>query len=178
MFEGITIFCIVIGSCLIGYSIFHEKTTIRKRANEHLEKSFDDYEVYSLRIEELNTKILEVNEFSQYISSELDKKHQELLFLYQLIQEKTREIKGLDRTVSIELDNKIELVETIIDSIEDLNNNLELSSEEVNDNLTQVSSNKNKMILQLSDKGYEAKEIARMLDIGLGEVKLVLHLYE
>jgi DNA invertase Pin-like site-specific DNA recombinase len=42
----------------------------------------------------------------------------------------------------------------------------------------EVNQNSNKRILELKNQGYKETEIAKILNIGQGEVRLVLNLYE
>lgn len=154
MYEGLTITLIFFGIGIILFSFFRDKM-IQDR-NE-LEEKNTHYEEYGARIEELNQKILEINEYTEFMKSELDSKHKELLFLYQLIRERNKEMEPSEPFIvsneSIEVEKK--------EDIEEIK-----------------SSNNNEMILQLSKKGYRIEEIAQILDIGKGEVKLVIELYK
>lgn len=166
MYEGMMIALIILGICTILWSYYKDQyavSTPHKTKNDNVQ---EQYEEYGARIDELNRKILELNEYSEFMRLELDKKHKELLFLYQLINEKTKEIKGQN-----EVTNPINDGQLTLDS--------EQNTEKVMVNKTeQQKSNHNKMILQLSERGYLVKDIAQMLDIGQGEVKLVLNLFE
>lgn len=174
VYEGITITLVVLGLGAILWSYYDFKTIPIKAKEEFKNKNNEYYEEYGARIDELNQKILELNEYGGFLKSELDKKHKELLFLYQLIHEKTLEIKENKENNYISYNS---------DSEEDLP--LHVKADNIINNTTfeqdvtdvhQVSFNQ--MILELSEKGYSIKEIAQLLEVGQGEVKLVLDLYE
>lgn len=158
MYEGLTIILILFGIGIIIFSFFIDKIGQDKN---RFEVNDEHYEEYGARIEELNQKILDINEYTEFMKRELDSKHRELLFLYQLIREKNKEMESyIHLHGSKELEDELSMEE-------------ELKIEQE----LKVSNN-NEMILQLSKKGYSIQEIAQILDIGKGEVKLVIELYK
>ncbi len=240
-YESITMFLLFLGGAAVFWSYYgyNSKTIIPKKTKtEKMDNEL--YEEYGARIEELNYKILEINEYGGFLKGELDKKHKELLFLYQLIHEKTLEIKELKEQKDskpksgdefkeeIPLNNKQEQKKSEAAIINKKHNNsraiynipqkekvkvLSENNKNIKDSL--IGSEKNQMvnsdeeiefnqlfnkelsrnenikkdntktdnsykqvILELSEKGYSIIEIAQMLDIGQGEVQLVLDLYE
>lgn len=166
MYEGLTIALIILGIGAIFWSFYKDQGDLPTSKRAKAENEQEQYEEYGARINELNGKILELNEYSEFMKSELDKKHKELLFLYQLINEKSKEIKGQSEEV-------IHVTEKESISIIPPPENIKLV-----DKAEQQKLNHNKMILQLSERGYSIKDIAQMLEIGQGEVKLVLNLFE
>ncbi|PKM49871.1 MAG: hypothetical protein CVV02_14105 [Firmicutes bacterium HGW-Firmicutes-7] len=167
-YAGMTITLVILGFGAILWSYYKEDKNmpqiIKKDSKE------DYYEEYGARIDELNNKIREMNEYGEFMKSELDKKHKELLFLYQMINEKSKDINCSSEVFEIVqkdsgVDNQIQ--EQVSPTQEPY---------EEGDQLRKI--NHNQMILEFSEKGYSIKEIAQMLDIGQGEVKLVLDLYE
>lgn len=116
-------------------------------------------------IQEISNKILELNDYSSFIKKELNDKHKELLFLYQLICEKEKNIKKLSNINSI---NKENVVETISNGNEITDEDNTLGSENVE--------NKNHKIIELHNKGYSITDIAKVMALGKGEVKLILEL--
>ena len=153
MIEGITIATIICGMFLVFIS-FALKT--EEQSYNSLDQ--DQYEEYGARIKELNQKILEVNEFSQFIQEEMNKKQKELLFLYQLIHEKSNEIKGTVEAKNYDF-------------------TIEKNPKPISDEIVDKLEKDNQSVLQLAKKGYSIKEIAKILDIGQGEVNLILNLY-
>lgn len=172
VYEGITITLIIIGLSAVLWSYYDNKTvTVVEKKSVKEDENQDYYEEYSARIEELNHKILELNEYGGFLKNELDNKHKELMFLYQLIHEKTKEIKENSFIESGE-------VVFIKDKQEKDFNLNEAPKFEVESDSEGQQINFNQLILELSEKGYTIKEIAQLLEIGQGEVKLVLDLYE
>lgn len=160
IYEGITIFLVILGFVFIGYSLLLGKT--EEDSGNSLE--LEDYEEYQSRVEEINQKLLQLNEYSEFTKSELDAKHKELLFLYQLISEKSKALEGFK-------DSKVEA------SFIRNDNMIKSASEAVSVGSDVRQENHNKQIIDLSKQGYSPAEIAKMLDIGQGQVKLVLDLY-
>lgn len=117
-------------------------------------------------INEVNNKILELNDYSNFIKKELNDKHKELLFLYQLINEKETNIKKIaeDNLYKEEIKNKEPI--TIFD---------DLPLDESVDNKIK---DQNNQILSLYKEGYNITEIAKALNVGKGEIKLILDLYK
>lgn len=174
MYEGITIFAIIIGIGLIVWSFFKEKTaksdTEVIRESRNIPESLD----FESQIDEMNHKILELNEFSEYIQKELEKKHEELLFLYQMIGEKMKAFEKINKSPDKPVET-VQFVETVnsVENVQTKNvDKPQVISEPVQPNKM------SRMILELSEKGYDVTAIAQMLDIGQGEVRLVLSLYE
>lgn len=170
----ITIILLIIGIIAILFSHFYDNTNNLNQDKKNQDKNQDNfdqdyYDEYGARIDELNNKILEINEYGDFMINELDKKHKELLFLYQLINEKSKEIEKPE-----------------IKDVDEKEANEEITNEEITnekviketEKINQKNSNYNQIIIEFSKKGYNIKEIARLLDIGQGEVNLVLELYE
>ncbi|MBC7959013.1 MAG: hypothetical protein H7X94_04025 [Vallitaleaceae bacterium] len=166
MYQGMTIVLIILGIGAIVLSFYKDQKPVSSTYKNKSVNEQEQYEEYSARIEEVNKKILELNEYSEFMKSELDKKHKELLFLYQLIHEKTKEIKSLGDIVITESSSIEQNPET------DVTLAIPTQAAEIQ------KFNNNKMILQLSQRGYSVKDIAQTLEIGQGEVKLVLDLFE
>lgn len=169
MYQGMIIFTIVLGIGMIILSMTTD--TADKSTDKNIDpiKKPIDPESYETLTEELNTKILELNEFGSFILGEMEKKHKELLFLYQMICEKEKsfatEDEKLIKTENAQLDTQIQPREaTKPDSIK-----LTIG----NDSLAL-----NGQILLLSNQGVSVQEIAKKLKIGQGEVQLILKLYQ
>jgi DNA-binding NarL/FixJ family response regulator len=171
IYEGITITLVIIGLILIVWSFFigdNEK-------NPNNINELEDYEEFKSRVEDINQKILDLNEYSEFAKSELDSKHRELLFLYQLINEKQKEIaqngaESINKNIFI--NDKVNDNKKIQDYKKSVKStDAELIAGELD------SENHNKRIIELSEQGYSISEIAKLLDIGQGQVKLVLNLY-
>lgn len=164
---GMTITLVIIGFAAILFSYYKDDKSVPKITKK--DNKEDYYEEYGARIEELNHKIREMNEYGDFMKGELDKKHKELLFLYQMINEKSKDIH-IHGEIFESTNNEIHLAAPIQEQF--------IQETTVEQKSNKQKMNNNQMILEFSEKGYSIKEIAQMLDIGQGEVKLVLDLYE
>lgn len=118
-------------------------------------------------IAEIDHKILELNEYSSFIKKELNDKHKELLFLYQLITEKEKNINKLAKTSIRRLEEGTGVSES----------KQEQQSREFKEDIVDATiKNNNKEIFDLYEKGHSITDIAKTLAIGKGEVKLILDL--
>lgn len=161
IYEGMTLFGLMIGMVFVVWSFFVQNKEEQDRNRVELE----EFEEYQSRIDEVNQKIIDLNEYGEFLKTELDEKYKELLFLYQLISDKEHQIKSSPQVVSISAPVEQVIVEpTIVES--------------TNQPKNQSGENYNKKIIELYDKGYGEADIAKMLDIGRGQVKLVLNLFK
>lgn len=156
VYEGLTMGFVLVGVIfiIIGYAV--GKT--RQQVNED-EAAMED-EAFRKQINLVNEKVLELNDYHDFVKEEIEKKHKELLFLYQMIGEKEKRIKE----IQLEIEHLIQ------------SNPQPVEVSEAAD-MVKVR-NFNRRIIALKEQGYEAKEIAKILDIGQGEVQLVLNLFE
>lgn len=174
---------------------------------EILENLSDDVTVRAEReLEKMsNEKIMAVHEYSESVLGEINKNHSEVMFLYSMLDDKDKEIKQTVKDVreTIKSAKRVEqLLEnpkyTAISQREDsdvhplfLNEekedsvkmkvNMDIMPEDVQEFVTAAESegqdNKSR-IINLHRKGYSNLEIAKTLGLGIGEVKLVLGLYQ
>lgn len=154
---------------IISFLLKDKSKIIEEEHNQHEETiSNNNYNINKEEIiNEVNNKILELNDYSNFIKKELNEKHKELLFLYQLINEKEVNIKKIaeDNLYKEEKPKNKEPI-TIFD---------DLPLDETVDNKIK---DQNNQILSLYKEGYNITEIAKALNVGKGEIKLILDLYK
>ena len=151
-----------------------------------------------------NEKIMAVSEFSDQILEKIKRNHEEVVFLYNMLNNKEKEIK----TVVREVDTSKKLVQTILDGRTEQDGMLpaghgkstsaleeaaksvpaqtgkpngKVNSAAAEQELTpakETSANNNAQILALYSKGMSIVEISKQLELGQGEVKLVIDLYK
>lgn len=269
---GMEIFLIIIGvTAIIGSFVFEKTLEKNDKTNENnsgvteamleeqVSKAVDH--ILDDRIEETeakmdklsNEKIMAVGDYSDNVLKEIDKNHDEVMFLYSMLNEKEKEVKNavndvenIKRSINVIADNekadkadKSETFannqinnnikntrvgkETISDvsdmkdelltlqekkaeetmeinnvSVKDNNNsNLTISTAKDNRDKTEknlnlntgkknkgvaiahkdVKKNNNNKILELYSKGMSNIDIAKKLNLGIGEVRLVIDLY-
>lgn len=154
---------------------------------------------------ETNNKIMAVSEYSDTVLENINKTHNEIMFLYSMLNDKqadtavlvgdlqklTKQIRDMD------LENTIAKAEAVANNMVHAEKNFEPISvsdiEVVEDepvinetrNLKEFHDisesalvpSKNEQILLLYKEGKDEVEIAKTLDCGLGEVRLVIGLY-
>ena len=165
-----------------------------------------------------NTKILEMNEYAESVLGEVNRNHNETVFLYDMLNEKAKEIKTTVKDANntkrqveklhaevkasddVPADNNTDAVNESKKQEKDsmdtkdiakerltaLNkkNNEKIKSSEgkrkVNRQVEKLDPDmsSNEKILKLNEMGVSVKEIAKQLNLGIGEVKLVIDLYK
>lgn len=142
---------------------------------------------------EANEKIMEIGEYSDTVLENMNKTHNEIMFLYSMLNDKHTELTELAGNLtelSGELGNletkvkaEIEYVKSESDTEE--KNEQETAGETYSDAAAvetepenEDTGNHNERILELYKQGKSHVEIARELGLGLGEVKLVIELFK
>ena len=176
--------------------------SIKSQVEESVEEIIDEsLEITKRGLEkETNNKIMAVSEYSDTVMETMNKTHNEIMFLYSMLNDKhteTAELVGdlqkyAKQISEFDMDEAMSKFDYVTGAIANADktasvmqttntNNIE---ETRSDNL-QVSDaegaeklqNKNEQILLLYKEGMNEVEIAKKLDCGLGEVRLVLGLY-
>lgn len=176
--------------------------SIKTQVEESVEEIIDEsLEITKRGLEkETNNKIMAVSEYSDTVMETMNKTHNEIMFLYSMLNDKhteTAELVGdlqkyAKQISEFDMDEAMSKFDYVTGAIANADktasvmqttntNNIE---ETRSDNL-QVSDaegaeklqNKNEQILLLYKEGMNEVEIAKKLDCGLGEVRLVLGLY-
>lgn len=153
---------------------------------------------------ETNNKIMAVSEYSETVLDNINKSHNEITFLYSMLNDKQSEtaqlIGDLQRITKqireMNLDSTVKRLETAASYAMNIEKTfdpmafpvVEANEENVINETTNLREfqdipeeshvlSKNEQILLLYKEGKNEVEIARRLDCGLGEVRLVLGLY-
>ena len=131
-----------------------------------------------------NEKIMAVSEYSDQILEKIDRNHEEVVFLYNMLTNKEKKLKDTLKELT---DTQQKTRELLIkyregqnrESPEDIypgENTVNMNkTEEQNDNKS--VSKKNEEILNLHSQGMSVLEISKKLGIGQGEVKLIIDLF-
>jgi ATP/maltotriose-dependent transcriptional regulator MalT len=122
-----------------------------------------------------NEKIMAVNDFSNQILEQITNNHEEVIFLYNMLNNKENEIKEDIKEIDNSLRRANETVEINYDDTEPSKSNSDPI--ETNNVIQSVSVN-NREILELYYQGKSVIDISRQLGIGQGEVKLVIDLFK
>lgn len=183
-----------------------------KDAREKLQETVDDtltkaVEKSERSLERLsNEKITAVSEFSETVLGDIHKGHQEIMFLYDMLHEKQKNLletaKAVDRTSAIARETKSDLentakmiqedaVKMVQEEAKPVPMLLEDAKEEKKAGKTaepvetpeegeaaENGTNSNDKILEMHKRGKSNVTIAKELGLGVGEVNLVIDLFE
>lgn len=156
---------------------------------------------------ETNEKIMAISEYSDTVIENMNKTHNEIMFLYSMLNDKHTELTGLAsdlqrlaadvrniqetmttaKTVTAPVERTVNIKQVSAEMTErpQLVHNVEETEPESIEQALEASvaeeeekENHNKDILILHKEGLSDIEIARKFGLGLGEVKLVIGLYK
>lgn len=104
-----------------------QKENIKKQIMDILDEQIDNVkEQTEISLDKLsNQKMLEMNEYSDTILQEINRNHNEVMFLYDMLNEKKKEINNTVRDMNvtkkeIEKSKTVSKKQTVIDSIKDM----------------------------------------------------------
>ncbi|NLL00150.1 MAG: hypothetical protein GX271_05735 [Clostridiales bacterium] len=142
-----------------------------------------------------NEKIMAVSEYSDQILEKIARNHEEVVFLYNMLNHKEKELKEIIKDIDsakrkakelsndnpqnhIAAENKEEKSKKLDNQAQNikLQSVGKTASEQVDNNQSAISIN-NSEILKLHGQGKSIMDIAKQLGIGQGEVKLVVDLF-
>lgn len=161
--DGIQILLLVATVLGIFLMVF---TLIRFGRDDKKTESTSHYEMdnnikaINSSLEEAEKAVEELNKFAETVLSDIDDKYQELLFIYNLIDEKKNEVVRLygdhDTTKPVE-----QMVKIKPKAGKDPKMSINPRYDE---------------IISMHENGMSVSEISKALDIGQGEIKLILEL--
>ena len=123
-----------------------------------------------------NEKIMALNDFSSQVMEKINQNHDEVVFLYNMLNEKESDLKGFMKQVEL---SKIQFVESDLNEQADtVLMKLNQSDQLTNRIVEETGDNNNQKILDLNTQGKSIIEIAKTLGLGQGEVKLVIDLFK
>ena len=184
MTETVLIVVLIVVLFLTTVISIHAMAKLRRKTNSESADSLDaGFEIC----------INELNKMGSLIKSDLDAKYKEILFLYNLIEEKHKQIESLvsknnTRASFDEAAREVD-AEEVMPAYEELygfDDFVEQVVAEPNiEPVSYVQSESDvprsyipdhKVILRMSEQGLSIADIARELGIGQGEVKLILNI--
>lgn len=136
-----------------------------------------------------NEKMMALGDYAVTVCDEIEKNHKEVMFLYSMLNDKEKEVKELAAEAGARADELKKANELVMDAFagepEELNTMEPLTSEEsetlmelIEEEPVAEEDNTNDIILGMKRSGMSIIEIARELGLGVGEVKLVVDLYQ
>ena len=171
-----------------------EMNTVRSKMQDKMEETSEDaIEKAERSLERLtNEKIMAVNEYSDTVLQEIHKNHEEVMFLYDMLNSKHANIKDtvskMDKAVKAAenktAENKAAENKTVENKTADTSQTESLIQPENSPEIgfmgetVQEGQNNNEKILEMHRQGKSTVAIAKELGLGVGEVKLVIDLYK
>lgn len=128
-----------------------------------------------------NEKIMAVSEYSDQILEKIDRNHEEVVFLYNMLAHKEKELKeavkeinDIGRRAKQDNNDNIKLYSVINTQHSENIKNLNIEDHKKD----RPASINNEEVLNLYSQGKSVLEISRHLGIGQGEVKLIIDLFK
>ena len=169
-----------------------QKKKINKLIDDYMNEHIDDRlgDIESKFSEIVNQKTLALGDYAVSVNEEIERNHSEVMFLYSMLADKQKEIMT---TASMVDDYKKEVKQFIeeneIKKEESKEQQLAIELTDIDDNdidaditdedeqIQSASGNKD-IILEMHKSGLSILEIAKNLGLGVGEVKLIVDLYQ
>lgn len=153
---------------------------------------------------ETNDKIMEIGEYSDTVLKSMNKSHDEVMFMYNMLNEKQEKVTELTMTLQkmeseirymedalsekisslkgddIKLPQEDVVIETPKEDVLSMKDELQkqiVDHSEESDAGSISRAELNQKIIDMHNQGFSEVEIAKKLGVGLGEVKLVLGLF-
>lgn len=121
-----------------------------------------------------NTKILEMNEYADGVLKEINRNHNEVMFMYDMLNEKDKEIKTTVKDVNVTRMNKGYAYKDAKQQTAAEEPNVVVP--DIDDFVLDESLSTHDKIRKLYSNGFSDVDIAKRLKIGVGEVRLVINL--
>jgi hypothetical protein len=135
-----------------------------------------------------NEKMMALGDYAVTVCDEIEKNHKEVMFLYSMLNDKEKELKELVTNAegkASELRKASEMamesyvaVPTDLEPMDELEAGNAFEEPDSYEEPVFESENANDIILEMKRSGMSILEIARQLGLGVGEVKLVVDLYQ
>ncbi len=166
-------------SYVSDYDSAKQVSQVSKAIDDIIEKKMQDIEEKTeASLDKIsNTKILEMNEYADNVLKEINRNHNEVMFMYDMLNEKDKEIKTTVKSVNATNTQAIGMGtvrERLIklDETQKAPQRISVDEFPLDDKL-----DKNQKIMTLYNNGYNDIDIAKRLKLGVGEVRLVIKLY-
>ncbi|MBQ9610921.1 MAG: hypothetical protein IJV15_15980 [Lachnospiraceae bacterium] len=155
--------------------------------DEHIDVKLDDIEKKFSEI--VNQKTLALGDYAVSVNEEIERNHSEVMFLYSMLADKQKEImttasmvddykkevkQFIEENESKKEESKEQQLAIDFTEIEDSDEDMDADSDE---QIQSASGNKD-IILEMHKSGLSILEIAKNLGLGVGEVKLIVDLYQ
>lgn len=161
--------------------------------NESSEEAIAQAEDYMNKLS--NEKIMAISEYSDQVLEKIERNHDDVVFLYNMLNDKEKELKAIVQEINSSKKKMLELIDNKTEIGPDIPSKTDLSQKtqlklhpksnsdkkilDIDENRNIMDDmNYNDQILDLYSKGKSVFEISKLLDLGQGEVKLVVDLFQ
>lgn len=165
---------------------------IKKKINVLLQEASEDavIKVDDKLSQISNEKIIAVNDFSNQLLEKISQNHEEVVFLYNMLNEKETELKNImtnieqvKKTDSSVKDNvfikqTVNEKQKVVPDKKSIDANRKKKAIVTEQNKEDLTTNHNQKILEMYSQGFSIVDISKTLELGQGEVKLVIDLYK
>lgn len=179
---------------IIDRGIDNAGTKIEDAIDEQIEASTD--KVDRAIEKETNSKIMAISEYSDTVLENINKAHNEIMFLYSMLNDKHTELTGMAADLqrlaadvrnlqeNVKIPEVTPVPERVVKEVVTESPQIPTEEEQVDAEdikTTEISPKENDThkaeILAMHKEGLSEVEIARNLKMGVGEVRLVIGLY-
>jgi hypothetical protein len=161
IFIGIMLILVSLG--MIAYD--------RKKGYDYSTKLIDKKEELEAIISDADQMINEMNKFSDYIVTQMELKNEEMSTSLKVFEEKYNQLKTMNSQSNMESIAVQQMAAIANSGISQVNK----IQHKINEKVVPIN-NKFKSVIQLSEKGISDTEIAKSLNMGKGEVQLILEM--
>ena len=166
-------------SYVSDYDSAKQVSQVSKAIDDIIDKKMQDIEEKTeASLDKIsNTKILEMNEYADNVLKEINRNHNEVMFMYDMLNEKDKEIKTTVKSVNA-TNTQARGMGTVrerlikLDETQKAPQRISVDEFPLDDKI-----DKNQKIMTLYNNGYNDIDIAKRLKLGVGEVRLVIKLY-
>ncbi len=166
-------------SSVSSYDAASQVSQVSQTIDNIIEQKMQDMEDKTeARLDKIsNTKILEMNEYADGVLKEINRNHNEVMFMYDMLNEKDKEIKTTVKDVNATRMNKSSYSYKDRKMQDNVKNNIKNTVKpDINDFILEDTLSRNEKITKLYENGYSDVDIAKRLKIGVGEVRLIINL--
>ena len=162
-----------------GYDAASQVSKVSQTIDNIIEQKMQDIEDKTeARLDKLsNTKILEMNEYADGVLKEINRNHNEVMFMYDMLNEKDKEIKTTVKDVN---GTRMNRNTNAYSEKKSQNKQSAQNKPSVKNDIAEVvlddALSSNEKIIKLYNSGYRDVDIAKRLKMGVGEVRLIINL--
>ena len=181
------------------YDAASQVSKVSQTIDNIIEQKMQDIEDKTeARLDKLsNTKILEMNEYADGVLKEINRNHNEVMFLYNMLNDKETTLKNTVRDIEAVKVSVRKMADNVENDVQAWENEIKFSPEEetvpaedkeerpsqeavpeIEDAEEEDQRSNKEKILELYRQGKSNIEIAKQLNLGVGEVNLVLGLFK